>query len=148
MSKEWKAKTCSSLRQDIFCFQTGGKTFINYSYLVQIFGFCNASFYYIMFIHLYHSKDKPDICPATPNIEGKICFEDVFRKRVFWKLSEFMGTGFIVCEVFRHFFVGQKKLEFSIVGNKTKAMNFFMSSDFVQLSSLPTFQSNSFRPIW
>ena len=47
-------------------------------------------------------------------ITVEIGWKDVFRKRVLWKLSEFMGTGFIVCEVFRHFFVGQKKHESSL----------------------------------
>ena len=51
--------------------------------------------------------------PITVEIV-KIGWKDVFRKRVHWKLSEFMGTGFIVCEVFRHFFVGQKKHEVSL----------------------------------
>ena len=83
-------------------------------------------------------------CPIENWLEG--CFE---KPSCSLEALRIYGNGFIVCEVFRHFFVGQKHESLlSIVRNKTKAMSFFTSSDFVQLSSQPTFQSNSFRPIW
>ena len=127
------APVCEFYSQNSFFFIDG------FPYLMQIFRFCYkwSMVTTISCLSIYIiNKIFPTFVQQHP-IRGENLLGGCFQKTCSLEALRIYGNGLHSLRSVQTFLCWTKKHEFSlsIVGNKTKAMNFFMSSDFVQLSS-------------